>query len=196
MSVPFSRIVVLVAGLMLLVVAMQKTTTQVPSIHQEQPTSEKVDLSDRDAEVIRFCLSRFDTAVGSLVPPSDPKARAIQSEMAKRIYFLTTTPLDRWSEVGGWAELPRSFHHSIGHLKTKYGLASGAYLSDGRVLTKRNHAEAWMRWVTIKRWISDTEVEVEEGVWCCPLGGGATTVIFEKTDGHWHVKEFVESWVS
>ncbi|NQT16598.1 MAG: hypothetical protein HQ582_27815 [Planctomycetes bacterium] len=53
-----------------------------------------------------------------------------------------------------------------------------------------------MKWITVKRWISETEVEVEDGVWCCPLGGGASTVTYEKTNGQWSIKSRGPSWVS
>ena len=53
-----------------------------------------------------------------------------------------------------------------------------------------------MQWISVKRWLSETEVEVEEGVWCCPLGGGASTTIYEKVNGTWQFKESGPSWVS
>lgn len=135
-------------------------------------------LSDRDAEVIRLVLEE------------DP------GEQGDRIYFLTTTPMDKWGEHGTWTDLPQSFFDSIAGLPIKYRPASEAYLKNGSVLERGTDAKSWMQWVTIKRWISDCEVEVEAGVWCCPLGGGASTVIYEKIDGKWRIKSLGESWVS
>jgi hypothetical protein len=69
-------------------------------------------------------------------------------------------------------------------------------LKEWSVLEKKSKAEAWMQWISVKRWISDTEVEVETGVWCCPLGGGASTSIYGKVNGKWKVLEHGKSWIS
>jgi len=135
-------------------------------------------LSDRDAEVICFVLHSHDSHPGD------------------RIYFVTVTPIAEWSIDGGWSRLPESFHESIVGLQTKYRPATKAYLCKGRVLEHGTDAKAWMRWVTIKEWTSPTEVVVEDGVWCCPLGGGASTVTYEKVDGRWRIKELGPSWRS
>ena len=135
-------------------------------------------LNDQDFEIVRFVLAEHDDS------PSD------------RIYFLTPTPMNEWGDNGSWAELPRSFHESISQLHVKYRPAGEAYLKEGRVLEKGMNAEAWMRWITIKRWISENEVEVENGVWCCPLGGGAGTTTYEKVDGKWQFKSTGPGWVS
>lgn len=136
------------------------------------------ELTERDAEIIRHVLRQHDDAPGD------------------RIYFLTTTPMDEWGENGDWMDLPRSFRDSITSLTVKYRPANEAYLKDGRVLEKGTDNEAWMRWITVKRWISDSEVEVEDGVWCCPLGGGASTVTYERIEGQWSIKSVGPSWVS
>ena len=134
--------------------------------------------SDRDAALLRYLLNDSD---------DDPR---------DRIYFLTTTSMDKWTDDGGWSPLSESFHKSISHLETKYRSANEAYLRDGHVLVRGSDETAWMKWVTIIEWKSDTVVTVEEGVWCCPLGGGASTVTYEKIDGEWQIKELGSSWVS
>ncbi len=144
----------------------------------EKTSRENPSLSKRDAELIRFLLREHDR-------PADD-----------RIYFLTTTPMSKWGETGDWRPLPDSFMRSISTLKTKYRPANEAELKNGFVLEKNSAKESWMRWITIKRWISDTQVEVENGVWCCPLGGGASTITYEKVDGQWRIKALGEMWVS
>lgn len=80
----------------------------------------------------------------------------------------------------------------------KYRPASGAFLKEGSVFQRGTNRKAWMRWITIKRWISDTEVEIEGGVWCCPMGGGVMTSIYERIDGKWKwkAKGNGENWIS
>jgi hypothetical protein len=53
-----------------------------------------------------------------------------------------------------------------------------------------------MEWITIRRWVSETKAEVQSGVWCCPLGGGASTRTYEKIDGEWRITDYGESWIS
>jgi len=113
-----------------------------------------------------------------------------------RIYFLTITPMDQWSDDGKWRDLPPEFHKRISDLAINYRPASQAHLRDGSVFERRTNATAWMQWITIKRWISPSEVEVEEGVWCCPLGGGAHTTIYKKENGRWEIKQLGPGWVS
>lgn len=69
-------------------------------------------------------------------------------------------------------------------------------MKNGSVLENGTNSEAWMRWISVKRWVSEAEVEVEDGVWCCPLGGGASTTIYQKVDGEWQIKKRGASWIS
>lgn len=113
-----------------------------------------------------------------------------------RSYFLTPTPRDEWGDKGDWGDFSESFHDSIASLNVKYLFARDAYLKDGRVLEKGTDTTARMRWILIRRWISDTEVEVEDGAWCCPQGGGGSTATYEMRDGRWHLKSLGFYWVS
>lgn len=133
--------------------------------------------NDRNAEIYRYLLAD------------------IREPIPDRICFLTTTPMAAWGETGSWATIPMDELKSI-PLAPEYRPANEAYLNDGHVLEKGTDAKAWMQWISVKRWINDNEVEVEAGVWCCPLGGGASTTIYEKIDGKWQVKEYGNSWVS
>jgi hypothetical protein len=53
-----------------------------------------------------------------------------------------------------------------------------------------------MRWISVIEWRSDTEAVVEDGVWCCPLGGGADVSVWEFRDGSWQFKESKGGWFS
>lgn len=119
-----------------------------------------------------------------------------QEFFSDRVWYLTVTPMDDWGEHGSWLTLPGEFHETIADIAPGYRPASEAYLRNSHVRQKWTSARAWMRWVTINRWISDTKVEVEEGVWTGPLGGGAATVIYEKVDGEWRLENHVGSWTS
>lgn len=133
--------------------------------------------NNRNADIYRYLLAELDKPIPA------------------RIYFITTTPMAQWGEGGKWETIPademNSFPNTAG-----YRPANEAHFKDGHVLENGTDAKAWMQWISVKRWISETEVEVEEGVWCCPLGGGASTTIYERIDGKWHVKERGDSWVS
>ena len=148
-----------------------------PVVDVDGPIAE-MEITDRELEVIRFVLNSDDDRHGD------------------RIYFLTTSPMSNWAEAGNWKALPAGFHRSIVELQTKYKSANEAYLVDGHVREKSTAAPAWMKWITIKQWISPTEVEVESGVWTGPLGGGASTVVYEKVDGTWRLKSSAGGWVS
>ncbi len=137
-------------------------------------------LDDRDVEIIQFVLESHS---------SDPN---------DRIYFLTLTPMSEWDEVGNWSDPPQVLIDFASSTGNKYRPASGAFLKEDSVLERGTNRKSWMRWITIKRWISDTEVEIEDGVWCCPMGGGVSTIIYEKVDGKWKWKSKGngENWVS
>jgi len=135
-------------------------------------------LDERDIEIILHVL-RSDS--------SHPK---------DRIYFLTVTPMSDWGEGGDWSDPPQTLLDYVPPNGNTYRRASGALEKDGSVLQRGTNKEAWMKWIAIKRWISDTEVEIEEGVWCCPMGGGAMTVTYEKRDGKWRFKSRGKSWIS
>ena len=101
----------------------------------------------------------------------------------------------KWGDTGYWHTIPADELKSFSNAG-QYRPANEAHLKDDRVLENGSDAKAWMKWISVKRWLSDTEVEVEVGVWCCPLGGGASTSIYEKVDGKWEFKKHGESWIS
>lgn len=122
--------------------------------------------------------------------------RSIPVADDSRIYFLTPTPRTRWGDRGHWARFSDHFHARIKDLPIKYRPASGAYLLGGSVRSRISHQRAWLQWVSIIRWNSDTEAVVEEGIWSCPLGGGASTCVWERVDGVWRRKEDIGGWIS
>lgn len=133
--------------------------------------------NDRNADIYRFLLSELEE------PTPD------------RIYFISTTPMGEWGETGNWATIPADELKSLPRAAA-YRPANEAYLRDGHVLERDTNAKAWMRWISVKQWINETEVEVEEGVWCCPLGGGASTTIYKKVNEKWQIKKLGRSWIS
>jgi hypothetical protein len=143
----------------------------------EPPVEFDAEWNDRNAEIYRFLLKKLDK------PNPD------------RIEFVTITPMRNWGDTGEWQTIPEEEREQLGNAAL-YRPARGAYLKDGNVLEKGTDAEAWMHWISVERWTSETEVVVQEGVWRCSLGGGATTVIYAKVNGQWQVKETVISWVS
>jgi hypothetical protein len=152
----------------------------VSSAAPEEPPPKDA-LSERDAEVIRYILREKD--------------RRLFNGGA---HFFTTTPRDEWGEKGDWKPLPRSFLNSLLPLKLKMKVrpADEAYLKDGEVREKGTDRRETMHWITVNRWLSPTEVEVEDGSWQSELGGGASTKIYEKVKGDWQYKDTVKSWVS
>lgn len=143
-------------------------------------------LSERQTELYHFLLSEL----------KEPEKYVDLDEPDGRIYSLTLTPMDKWGETGDWLDIPTDLLHAHPDLATWYKPAQDVYLKDDCVLTKDSDARAWLEWITILRWVSETKAEVEFGVWCCPLGGGASTRTYEKIDGKWQVTDIGESWAS
>ncbi|PHQ31800.1 hypothetical protein [Rhodopirellula bahusiensis] len=148
------------------------------SPQKEETVKQPKPLEHRDIDLYRHLISELDE------PSPD------------RVYFLTLTPMDDWGEHGNWMPFPKETTEGI-PIAGKYRLDTGnAHLVDGTVLQKGKQSETWMEWITIKRWISDTEADVETGVWCCPLGGGASTATYKKLNGKWNIVDLGASWVS
>ena len=69
-----------------------------------------------------------------------------------------------------------------------YGPDNRLYINDPET---GEHAN--MVWITIKNWISDTEVEVEVGWRFGPLANTVSTAIYAKVDGKWEIKRYLRS---
>jgi len=111
--------------------------------------------------------------------------------------FLTTTPMPADPSEWKWQDLPDEFHRRISDLPVRFRRASEAYLDGGQcVRQKGTHTDGYMHWVSIKRWLSDEEVEVEVGRWSRQLYGGGKTYILERKAGKWSIKKHVRLWVT
>lgn len=164
-----TKVIVLIGTIVALVIIFFVIRARSPKYAQ---------LSEREIEVYRALLD---------------EPRSVYND---RTYFITSTPINAWGEQGEWLTLPESLHVKLQRDSHLYLPAHEAMYRDGRVLVASNGKEAWMRWITITKWISDTEVEIETGIWCCPMGGGGSTEIWEKIDGVWKQTKRLKNWVS
>lgn len=141
------------------------------------PAAYHPEWNDRNADIYRFLLSQLEA-------PS-----------ADRIYFITNTPRSHWSEKANWSVIPQSELDPFPNAAL-YHPASDAHLHKGRVRQNETNAAAWIQWISVRHWISETEVEVEQGVFSGPLSSGGQIEIYEKKNGAWQLKSRGFSWVS
>jgi len=149
------------------------------------------------------CSAPKSTPTTSNYPPAKLSEREISlyrhliqnmnSPASMEKCFLTLTPMSNWGDHGNWLRVPAAFDDVIpdGFLP-----ADDARLKDGCVLPADSEERSIMHWLTILRWINDTTAEVEEGNWCCPLGGGASKSIYELIDDEWVRVSSGGGWVS
>ena len=124
-------------------------------------------LSERDQDIIRYVIETLY---------SPPKGK---------VFFLTVTPMKDWGATCQWADLPPDLRQSISHLPIKYRPASEATMTKaGLVVDSSTNEPGWMRWVTVDRWVSDTEVYVESGDYV-QGGFGSSIGRYIKVDGKW-----------
>jgi hypothetical protein len=148
----------------------------------KQPTENVARLSVKELDVIEYVL-RLSYGDGRY-----PRGH---------LDFLTTTPMPNPPSEWKWQDLPDEFHGRISDLPVRFRKASEAYLDGGQcVRQKGTHADGYMHWVSIKKWFSDDEVEVEMGRWSRQLYGGGRTYILEKKSGKWSIKKHVRLWVT
>ena len=141
------------------------------------PAAYDPEWNDRNADIYRFLLSQLDA-------PS-----------ADRIYFITNTPRSHWDDKANWSVIPQSELEQFPNA-TLYHPADNAHRYKGHVRQNETNAAAWICWISVRRWISETEVEVEQGVYSGPLSSGGQIEIYEKTNGSWRLKSRGFSWVS
>jgi hypothetical protein len=148
----------------------------------KQPTRDVATLSAKELEVVEYVLrlsygdGRYPTGY---------------------LNFLTTTPIPNPPSEWKWKDLPDDFHKRISDLPVQFGKASEAYLDGGQcVRQKGTHIDGYMHWVSIKRWLSDEEVEVDTGRWSRHLHGGGSTYLLQKKSGKWSIKKCVRMWVT
>jgi hypothetical protein len=139
-------------------------------------------LSGKDREVIEYVV-RISYGDGRY-PTGQPD-------------FLTTTPRPTNPSDWKWQDLPDEFHRLISDLPVRFRKASEAYMDGGQcVRQKGTNIDGYMHWVSIKRWLSDEQVEVETGRWSRQLHGGGSTYILEKKSGKWSIKKYLRHWVT
>jgi hypothetical protein len=148
----------------------------------KQPTRDIATLSAKELEVVEYVLrlsygdGRYPTGY---------------------LNFLTIAPIPNPPSEWKWKDLPDDFHKRISDLPVQFGKASEAYLDRGQcVRQKGTNVDGYMHWVTIKKWLSDEEVEVEMGRWSRQLYGGGSTYILQKKSGKWSIKKRVRLWVT
>ena len=141
------------------------------------PAAYAPEWNDRNADIYRFLLSKLDA------PDAD------------RVYFITNTPLAHWGDDPNWSIIPKNELDKFANASL-YQSANDAHLRSGLVLQNGTNTKGWIRWISVRRWISDTEVEVEQGVFSGPLSGGGEINTYEKIDGVWKLKSSGFSWVS
>lgn len=148
----------------------------------KQSTEKAASLSAKELDVIEYAM-RFSYGDGRY--PTG------------QLDFLTITPLPNPPNEWKWQNLPDEFHRRISDLPVRFRKASEAYLDRGQTVRhKGTHVDGYMHWVSIKRWLSDDEVEVEVGRWSRHLHGGGRTYILEKKSGNWSLKKRVRLWVT
>jgi len=148
----------------------------------KQPAEETAMLSIKELEVIEYVV-RMSYGDGRY-PTGN-------------LDFLTITPRPDDRSEWKWKDLPDDFYRRISDLPVRFRKASEAYIDRGQyVREKGTHAEGWMHWITIKKWLSEEEVEVETGLWSRQLYGGGKTYILEKKSGKWSIKKSVRLWVT
>lgn len=132
-------------------------------------------LTERDIEIITIVLQRHHCGT----------------------CFLTLTPSSQWYEEGGLKDIPEALRVALSKNSIQFRPASEAYIEKGtgRVKEKASNAEGTLRWARIRRWISDTEVEVEDGQYKAPLGGGGTIAVYEKVKEGWRQTKHL-NWMS
>jgi len=148
----------------------------------KQPTRDVATLSAKELEVVEYVL-RMSYGDGRYP--------------AGYLNFLTMTPMPNPPSQWKWKDLPDDFHKRISDLPVQFAKASEAYLDGGQcVRQKGTHIDGYMHWVSITRWLSDEEVEVDMGRWSRQLHGGGRTYLLQKKSGKWSVKKCVRLWVT
>ena len=150
------------------------------SVHAEPPNANDERRREIELEVVRYVVqSRFASSSKLLNGLPNPEKRP------GRLYFLTTTPTRDWGKHGRWQRLPDSFHKSLNNLSVNLFPASEAQLVDRAVYRVKDGKEGWMYTVYVSKWISDTEVEVDQDLHRSPRLGSGTREIWIKADGSW-----------
>ena len=147
----------------------------------------------------------------AVVPPALAEREAAVLEAALREWLQSAEPggtvfISLGPMRGGWTDPPPGFLERFGDLPLTLKPVSKARLpeenemeSPDRFRGVENPAtgeRAKIYWAGVKKWVSDTKVRVETGVYSGPLGGGGNTSVLELRDGVWTLADTVDFWVS
>ncbi len=148
-------------------------------------------------------LSYLDEGKQSANELNDKETELYESILRKRYgdkkdvqetYYLSSLRYKDWEE-GREKDFPDSFYQRISDLPVHFKKASEALYSSGGSLKYFKDPEtgkrAYMAWIVINKWISDTEAEVEDGWWYHGLASTEATAIYIKVDGNWKVKKYL-----
>ena len=133
--------------------------------------------NDRNADIYRFLLSELDA-------PYDD------------VCSITTTPPSLWTDEFVLEAIPQDElkRHQNASL---YKSASNVHLNEDECVRENDTGRAAsIRWISVRRWNSESEVEIETGTYKGPLAGGGKILIYEKQGDTWKLKSRGFSWVS
>ena len=163
---------------------------------EPSPPAEAIELATPAAKSVRTgeVLSQPEKITAKDVGLYKHILMSLEEPPSERIYYITLSPMSAWGEGGDWKPLPAELSDHI----------SDSYRSAAKHAVLRT--EASIRTTpTSKRGCSGLQSLVgttrilqwwKEGVWCCPLGGGASESTYRKVDGEWKQIDYGGGWVS
>jgi hypothetical protein len=149
----------------------------IPEMNWGKPGEYDWRWNERNADIYRYLLANSIETAPELV------------------WFITITPKCEWSASGDWTEIPDADMDLL-PAASHFRSPRNAYLKDDHILEKDTNAKAVMRWISVKRWYSDTVVEVEDGAWLGPGATTGSTTVYEKVNGNWEVKWIGLGWTN
>jgi hypothetical protein len=109
-------------------------------------------------------------------------------------HYLTYMRPEEWFFVDA-RDFPNSFYKRLSDMPIHFKKASKSIYSINYFKDPKTGKPASMIWITINRWISDTEAEVEGGS-CEYLGGSIRKAIYIKENGKWKMKQLIFGGIS
>jgi hypothetical protein len=111
-----------------------------------------------------------------------------------RSHYLTYMRPEEWFFVNV-RDFPDSFYRRLSDMPIHFKKATKAVYSNDYFKDPKTGKPACMIWITINRWISDTEAEVEGGS-SEYLGGSILKAIYIKENGKWKMKQLIFGGIS
>ena len=121
------------------------------------------------------------------------------SQSEQHIYYLRWTKHANQNQAdritaSKFRDFPDSFHRKISYMPSTFKKAS-EIVEGWRHRDPTTRKEGRMLWLSIDKWNSETEVEVEVSLDFGTRRRGSTS-IYVKVDGEWQREKLVESWSS